>query len=122
MKIAIPVVNDSGLDSKIESRFGRANGFLIHDTESGENLFIDNQQNLNAAQGAGIQAAQNVVKAGADILLAPNCGPKAFATLKAANLTICLTNGQTTAREALTALDNEEIKPVDNANVEGHWM
>ena len=44
------------LNSPVDPRFGRAKYFLVVDTETGDFSAADNSQNLNAAQGAGIQA------------------------------------------------------------------
>ena len=57
MKIAITTSGDS-LDAAVDPRFGRAKAFILYDTETDEWSVLDNAQNLNAAQGAGIQAAQ----------------------------------------------------------------
>ena len=83
MRIAVTSRGET-LDSPIAPRFGRAAGFVIVDTVSGESSFCDNVQNLNAAQGAGIQAAQNVARHGVDCVITGHCGPKAFRTLAAA--------------------------------------
>ena len=60
MKVVV-TAQGSNLDSPVDPRFGRARYFLLVDTDTGEFTTHDNVQNLNAAQGAGIQAAQTVV-------------------------------------------------------------
>ena len=57
--------NGSDLAARVDPSFGRAPNVRPHDPESAPLQVISNQQNLNAAQGAGIQAAQTIVKAGA---------------------------------------------------------
>jgi len=52
------------LTSQVDSRFGRAAMFVIYDTDSEQVLVVDNNQNLQAAQGAGIQAAQKFGRTG----------------------------------------------------------
>ena len=64
MKIAISSEGTS-LESPVDPRFGRAKYFALVDTDTGECSFHDNTQNLNAPQGAGIQAAQAVANLGA---------------------------------------------------------
>jgi predicted Fe-Mo cluster-binding NifX family protein len=59
MKIAFST-SGSDLSAPLDSRFGRAPKFLVYDLESGNFEVIDNQQNLNATQGAGIQSAETV--------------------------------------------------------------
>jgi predicted Fe-Mo cluster-binding NifX family protein len=60
---------------------------LIFDTETNDFVMIDNSH-VAAAQGAGIKAAETVVKAGAAVLVSGECGPKAFTALKKAGVRI----------------------------------
>ena len=50
------------LTSKVDPRFGRAKYFIIYDTETKEMEVVGNEQNFQAAQGAGVQSAQNVAR------------------------------------------------------------
>lgn len=120
MKIAITAQNN-GIDSAVDPRFGRAAYFCIANPETKETEFIDNNQNLNASQGAGIQAGQIVAKAGVDYLLTGHCGPKAFATLKAAGIKI-IAGIEGTVTEVIEKFNKGDYKESDNADVEGHWM
>lgn len=120
MKIAI-TAGDDHLDAPMDPRFGRAPKFLIYDTETQEVTVVDNEQNVQAAQGAGIHAAQNLAATGARILITGNVGPKAFAVLNQAQVEILLGNF-TTAREALDAYGRGELKPIVQPNRPGHWM
>ena len=120
MKIAFTTAGDD-LDASLDSRFGRAPKFLIYDLDGGEFEVRDNQQNLNAAQGAGIQAAQNVAKAGANVVVTGHCGPKAFRVLMAADIVVYHTSA-TTVRDALNLFREGNLKAADGADVEGHWI
>lgn len=119
MKIVI-TSQGSNLDSPVDPRFGRARQFVLVDTESGEFTLHDNAQNLNAAQGAGIQAAQAVARLGAEAVLTGHVGPKAFAVLKAANIAI-YTGASGTVREALDGFTSGKFQAATTADVEGHW-
>ena len=119
MKIAITTSGDN-LDSQVDPRFGRAKGFIIYDTESGEWSALDNAQNVFAAQGAGIQSATAVVNAGAEAVVTGNCGPRAFATLSAANVAI-YPGASGTVKEAIEALKAGELKSTDGATVDAHF-
>jgi len=121
MKVAI-TSNGQEMDSELDTRFGRAKYFILVDTESGEHEAVDNKQNLNAAQGAGIQAGQNVVELGAEAVLTGNVGPKAFRVLQAADIKIYLCGSVATVAEAVEQLKAGNLKQVDQANVEGHWV
>jgi predicted Fe-Mo cluster-binding NifX family protein len=120
MKVAFTTAGSSP-DSPLDARFGRAPGFLVYDTDSGTFEFVDNQQSLNAAQGAGIQAAETVVRAGAGSLVTGHCGPKAFRVLSAAGVKVYNTDLPTVAA-ALAAFKAGTLKLADSADVEGHWV
>jgi len=120
MKIAISS-EGKGLESMVDPRFGRAKYFIIFDTETNQHHVIDNTQNLQAAQGAGIQAAQNVAREKVELAVSGNFGPKAFATLRAAGIKAA-TWSQGTVAEAVEMAQKNELKFADDANVEGHWV
>jgi len=87
MKIIITAQGRQSTDA-VDQRFGRASYHIIHDTESDTYVAMDNSAQLDAAQGAGVQAAQNVVASGAEAVLTGHCGPKAFDVLTAAGVSI----------------------------------
>ncbi|TAH54724.1 MAG: dinitrogenase iron-molybdenum cofactor biosynthesis protein [Treponema sp.] len=120
MKIAL-TSSGKTLDSILDLRFGRAAGFILLDTDSGNFSFIDNTQNLEAAQGAGIQAAQHVVNAGAQAIITGHTGPKAFKVLQAAKIPVFLAKGGTVA-EAAEAWKQGALAEITEADVEGHWV
>lgn len=119
MKV-VATAEGSNLDSPVDPRFGRARYFLLVDTETGNVTAHDNVQNLNAPQGAGIQAAQAVVQLGAEAVLTGNVGPKAFATLQAGQIAI-YPGAAGTVRQALEELRSGRLQPAAKANVQGHW-
>ncbi|MEW6328165.1 MAG: NifB/NifX family molybdenum-iron cluster-binding protein [Thermodesulfobacteriota bacterium] len=119
MKIAISA-KGKGLDNEIDPRFGRAAYFIIVDPETLEFKAVDNTQNIEAMQGAGIQAARTIVEEGANVLLTGHCGPKAFVTLQAARINVAV-NVTGTVREAVEKFKRGEISYTASPNVEGHW-
>jgi len=120
MKIAI-TAQGKELSSEIDLRFGRAKWLILVDTESGDSQVHDNELNLNAVQGAGIQTGQNIANLGVEAVITGNVGPNAFKTLNAADIKIFLAEKQTVA-EAIDSFKEGELKGVDQANVEGHWI
>ena len=104
----------------MDPRFGRAAGFLLVDTETSEHEVIHNTQNLNAMQGAGIQAAQTVCSHHPDYVLTGHCGPKAFRALEAAGVKVVV-GVEGTVAEAVEKLKAGEVKPTHSPDVEGHW-
>nr|MBN2277391.1 NifB/NifX family molybdenum-iron cluster-binding protein [candidate division Zixibacteria bacterium] len=109
------------LSSRVDPRFGRAAYFIIFDTSDSSVEAVENSQNVNAAQGAGIQAARNVAGRKVDLVVSGNFGPKAFATLNAAGIKAAQWADGTVA-QAIEMARNNELKVSTGANVEGHWM
>ncbi|MFZ5597407.1 MAG: NifB/NifX family molybdenum-iron cluster-binding protein [Bacillota bacterium] len=105
------------LESMADPRFGRCGWLIIVDTVTGEYRAVDNAQNLNASQGAGIQAANNVSRQGVEAVITGHCGPKAFRTLRAAGIKVFSGAGGTVA-ETLQKFKNGELKEADGADVE----
>ena len=83
-------------------------------------IIYDNDLNLNAAQGAGIQTGRNVAELGVEAVITGNVGPNAFKTLNAAGVKIFLA-GKQSAQQAIDSYKTGELKEVNQANVEGHW-
>ena len=119
MKLAV-TSQGNDLNSQVNPRFGRTKWFIIYDTKTGDFTAHDNNQNVNAAQGAGIQTARNVANLGAEAVITGNVGPKAFRTLTAARIKIYLTENQT-VQEAIDSYNSGNLKQLDNANVDSHW-
>ncbi len=120
MKIGL-TISEKDQNSVVDSRFGRCKYFLIYDETTGERKIIDNSQNLNAAQGAGIQSAQNILREGIDVLITGNVGPKAFNVLSGSNVKIYLIDESVTVDEALKLLKSGTLKNADQATKPGHW-
>ncbi len=120
MKIVF-TTSGNDLNAPLDSRFGRAPKFLVYDMDGGTFEVVDNQQNLNAAQGAGIQSAETVARLGAQALVTGHCGPKAFRVLTAAGIKIFTTTASTIA-EALDQYRSGKLAESGTADVEGHWV
>jgi predicted Fe-Mo cluster-binding NifX family protein len=116
------VVSASGktLDAQVDPRFGRAAFFIAVDSESGAFQAHENSQNLNAAQGAGIQSAETVSRLGAEVVITGHCGPKAFRVLNAAGIKVVV-GAEGTVRSALEAFQAGKLTHSDSPDVEGHW-
>ncbi|MFO8056595.1 MAG: NifB/NifX family molybdenum-iron cluster-binding protein [bacterium] len=108
------------LESEVDQRFGRAPRFILYDTETGDYEAIDNKQNLQAQQGAGIQSAQHVVDTGAEALITGHCGPKAFRVLSSAGISV-YTGAGGTVSEAIRAMQAGKLEKAAGPDVEGHW-
>ena len=106
---------------RVDPRFGRAKYFMVYDSDAGKWESVDNKQNLQAAQGAGIQAAATVANKKCTVLITGHCGPKAFRVLESANVEIYLCPESVSVSGALEKYKKGELKKADNADVEGHW-
>jgi len=120
MKIAISTEGKT-LESPVELRFGRAKSFLIYDTETKRFTNIDNTQNLEAVQGAGIQSAGHVIESGATVLISGHCGPKAMKVLKSKEIAVYLVESGS-IREAIVKFEYGELVQIFDADVEEHWV
>ena len=109
------------LNGEVDPRFGRANYFLLVNSETMDVQVAENHQSLNLPQGAGIQAAQNVANHEPEVVLTGNCGPKAFKTLQAAGIKVVVgVSGK--IEDAIRAYLRGKFEHAKDANVEGHWV
>lgn len=119
MKIAVSA-SGTTLESAVDPRFGRAACFILYDLATRRFEAHDNKQNLNAAQGAGIQAAATVARLGADAVITGHCGPKAFRALKAGDIAIYSGAEGRTVAEAIALYEAGGLEPLDSADTQGH--
>jgi len=119
MKVLITAQGNSP-ESEVDPRFGRARSFLVYDTETDTYTSVSNAQNVQAPQGAGIQAGRTAAGTGAQAVLTGNCGPKAFRVLQEAGIRVYV-GVKGTVRETLEAFRRGELTEATSANVEGHW-
>ncbi len=119
MKVAF-TTSGSDLQAPLDSRFGRAPKFLLYDMETNVFELVDNKQNFEAAQGAGIQSAETVARLGAKALVTGHCGPKAFRVLSSAGIQVLNTDAPTVA-EALAQFREGRLTESIAPDVEGHW-
>ena len=116
-KIAI-TSEGPGLDDQVDPRFGRAAGFVVVDLDTMETRYIDNGQSQVMAQGAGIQAAELIARAGVSCLLTGYVGPKAFRALSAAGIKIGQNLEGVTVREAVERFKSGSVQMADGPNRE----
>ncbi len=120
MKIAISTAGKT-VESDVELRFGRATSFMIYNTVSRTFTIVNNRQQLDAPQGAGIQSAGNVINSGADAVISGHCGPKAMKVLTSAGIKVYTTTAKTIS-QALADYETNSMEQLRKADVEGHWV
>lgn len=106
------------LDAAVDPRFGRCRYFLFVDPETLKLEAIEND-NVNAAGGAGVRSGQLVADREARLVLTGNVGPNAHQTLKAAGVKI-VTGVSGTVREAVARYSEGALKPTAGASVGSH--
>lgn len=109
------------LDSPLDPRFGRCRKFLIYNLEKETFEIVENQKSFNAAQGAGIQAAETVARLGVEAVVTGHCGPNAFRVLSAAGIDIYSCQSETVSA-ALESFCSGALTKAQSADVEGHWV
>lgn len=120
MKLAISIAGQS-IESPFDARFGRAASFCLVETDSGVWTVHANPA-LSASGGAGVQAAQFIAALGAQAVVSGAYGPKAYATLSAANVQRLLAPGHQacSAADILAAFVAGRLTEADGASHGGH--
>lgn len=82
-RVAVSSVGES-LDSPIDPRFGRCSYFVVFEGDGSHRAVRNSGQALG--NGAGIQAAQQILDLGVDTVVTGDIGPNAFRVLAAGNV------------------------------------
>ena len=119
MKYAVSSTGKT-MDANVDPRFGRAAFFVIVDSETGDIVSVlDNSAAIDAAHGAGINAAAMVADAGVDAVLTGRVGPKAWQVLEKAGVKI-ISDVSGTVASAVNAQQNS-LAQADTASAsDGH--
>ena len=104
------------LTDMVDSRFGRAAGFVVVDLDTMATSYLDNGQSQAMAHGAGIQTAERIADAGAGVLLTGIVGPKAFQALDAAGIKVGQNLEGVTVGEALERYKPGQVPFADGPN------
>jgi len=101
MKYGLPTDDDK----TVGKVFGRAKSFAIYDNVDGSLTILANE-GANSEHGAGTGAVAFLVERGIDAVVAPELGPKATETLKAAGVRIESAKAGTVLGEAAAGINN----------------
>ena len=118
MKIAITSSGET-LDSQIDQRFGRAEYFIVVETENME-FEVLNNENISASGGAGVSTAKLLVDADVKAVLTGNCGPNAQRTLSAAGIKL-YTGVSGIISEAIEFFKSGKLIEAVEPNVSSHF-
>lgn len=117
MKIVVSA-NGQDLEAQASPVFGRCPVYVFVDTETMAFEAAENPA-INAAGGAGIQAAQFVVERGAQAVVTGNMGPNAFNVLQSAGVPVYLFGGGTVG-EAVRAHQQGQLSTIGGASAPAH--
>ena len=115
MKIAVTATGTTP-ESPLDARFGRAAYFLVFDPDTKTWETVENTQNLNAAQGAGIQTAERLAGLGVQAVMSGYVGPKAFSALRAAGLDVYQDMDNRSVGDAVRCLAEGSVTPATAPN------
>lgn len=120
MKIAISI-SGNHINAAFDPRFGRAPTFCLVDSESGAWSIHPNPA-ISASGGAGIQAAQHIVKLGAQAVISGAFGPNAAQTLEAAGIKMFIapTDESLTAAEVMQRFKSGQLSQIYQATHRGY--
>lgn len=114
MKVAISSTGPE-LQSSVDPRFGRCKFLIFADTDSSEWEALPNP-NTDAAGGAGIRTAQQVVERGAGAVITGNIGPNAMEVLSSSHCTV-YTGFSGTVESALRLFKEGKLAPSSGPTV-----
>ena len=117
MKVAV-TANGEGLEAPFMPFFGRCPVFVFVDTETMACEWCVNPA-MEAAGGAGIQAAQLVVDQGAAAVISGHIGPNAYQVLARAGVAVH-TFGGGSVQQAVDAYKQGQLQPVTTPTGPAH--
>lgn len=108
------------LSSNVDPRFGRARYFIVYDDDEDSYEVVDNQKNVNAAGGAGVQSATNIAEKGCQWVVSGHMGPKAMSVLKEAGIRV-MTGAEGKVSDALQDFRQGNLQEIDSADAPAKW-
>ena len=110
MRVAVSVVV-AQVNAELNPRFGRTAAFVVVDTGTGQCEVLPNP-GRQAAGGAGVQAAEFLVKQGVGAVVSGAFGPKASDVFRAAKIDMYQASSGT-VDELITKLQNGDLTVAD---------
>jgi len=118
MKICV-TSEGRGLDSQVDPRFGRAENFIIVDSETLKFEVVANP-NVDGMGGVGVQSGQLMSEKGVKVVLTGNVGPNAFETLKAAGIEV-ISGVSGDVKSVIKKFKNGQYKTNQGPSVDSHF-
>ncbi|OQA47150.1 MAG: Dinitrogenase iron-molybdenum cofactor [Chloroflexi bacterium ADurb.Bin325] len=108
-----------GLEAPVDPRFGRGAYFVVVDTDTMQWQAHKNEA-VNAAGGAGTQAAQFVAQQAAGAVISGDFGPNAYIALAAGEVKMYLLGASQTVSEAVANYVGGKLQEVRAPTGAGH--
>ncbi|MCU0860351.1 MAG: NifB/NifX family molybdenum-iron cluster-binding protein [Thermoplasmata archaeon] len=115
-RVAVSSVGES-LDSPVDPRFGRCSYFMVFEEDGGHRAVRNSGQALG--NGAGIQAAQQMLDLGVDTVVTGDVGPNAFRVLAGGGVRMFVKCTGTVA-SAMDAYRRGDLQQTDASTSPGH--
>ena len=110
-RVAIAVERKEGFESPVDPRFGRANAFVIVDTDTGELIDEFDNEHSDTIRDAGIETALALSDNIVDAVISGGFGRNAYLKLSELGIEMWIAPDITT-REAMYWLDSGILEPV----------
>ncbi len=122
-KIAVTAMDQKGLYSKLDSRFGRCSAFVIVDIENSKiaNHKIISNESMSAGQGAGVSTSQTMSREGIHKVITGNIGPNAIQVLAASDIEVFSAPQDITIKEAIDMYLENKLKKIESPTVDSHF-
>ena len=105
------------MDSPMDPRFGRCSYFIVIEPDGGVRAVRNTGQALG--NGAGIQAAQQILDLGVDTVITGDVGPNAYKVLAAGNVRMFV-GASGTVSAALEAFRRGDLRQTASSTSPGH--
>ena len=113
-RVAVPIDNDAGLESKINPHLGKAPYFLFIDIDNGkvEKWFASQNPGVGLEKKRGITSAHFLIEHKVNVLLAKELGEGPFHVLKDNFVKIYRISDNIDLRQTLDAFQRKELEPM----------
>lgn len=122
--VAVPSMEEGGLNDEINPRFGRCASFTFVELEDNEIKAVKTIPNhaFNAMGGAGVQATQIIGNNSAEVVIVGFLGPNAANGLNALRIKVFnAPSKRMTIKEVIDLYKEGKLKEMTSANVSSHY-
>ena len=111
-RIAIPVEQDEGLDSRISQHFGKSPYFILIDLhkDGPRNWFVIENPGAGIERKRGIEAAHLLAQHKADVLVAKEVGEGPYHVLRDSSIAILALDDESNIARVLDAFSRKELR------------